>query len=367
MPPAPRRSSAVSPVLAITLAATLGPWACVDLPKSSARAPAAKPKPRAAAAPAPAAPAAPPDRVTASAIRERALDMIESLSTSPDPQTRANAVEAASYAPARLGEVIERGLRDPSPAVRSVAAMSVAKAKLGDLADAASPLLADPTPHVRLSAILALVATGREVDRTPLASALLENPSPWVRRHAAFILGEIGDASALPLLRAALRDPYPTASAEQVRSLQLQVAEAMAKLGDANARQVLRAALYPSRPEELEAVALAVQILGTIKDRDAIDQLIYLAEYRDATGQPYPAEVRLGLAAALAGMGLPQGGYIADEFAGSETTAIRAQAAFVYGRVGGRESWGRLAAFLDDPEPQVRIAAAAGIVGHAVK
>ncbi|GJQ30710.1 MAG: hypothetical protein HBSAPP03_25940 [Phycisphaerae bacterium] len=334
---------------------------CVDLPGQD-KPKASKPVPRQPAGATTPTTQAAPDRVTASATRERALQTIEELAVGGDPQTRANAVEAASFAPTRLADVIAKGLRDANPAVRSVAAQCVGRTKLTDLAGEVSPLLTDPTPHVRLSAIYAQIALGQDADRTPLASALLENPSPWVRRHAAFILGELGDPSAISLLRAALRDPYPTASAEQVRALQLQIAEAMAKLGDANSRQVLRAALYPSRPEELEAAALAVQILGEIQDRDAIDQLIYLAEYRDRTGQPYPAEVRLGIAAALAGMGLPQGRFIADEFAKHENPVLRAQAAFVYGRIGGRESWERLAELLNDPNPAVRVSAAAGIL-----
>ncbi len=354
----------------ITAGLVLSAGGCVDLPAGEARTkqPAKTASTRSTSQPANTAssPVA-PDRVTASAIRERAIQTIEELATSADPQARANAVEAASLAPTRMSSIIEAGLRDTNPAVRSVAAQCVGRAKLTDLADAVSPLMADPTPHVRLSAIYALVTLGQPVDRTPLADAVLESSSPWVRRHAAFILGELGDPSALPLLRAAARDPFPTASGEHIRNFQLQIAEAMAKLGDPNARQVLRAALYPSRPEELEAVALAVQIIGEIKDRDAIDQLIYLVEYKDRSGNSYPAEVRLGIAAALAAMQLPQGGFIADEFAAHENPAIRAQAAFVYGRIGGRDSLTHLTTFMDDPNSSVRAAAAGGVLRSAAK
>ncbi|CAG1007402.1 hypothetical protein PHYC_03427 [Phycisphaerales bacterium] len=332
-------------------------------------APSQSSRPPAPAALPPAATQAPgaDDRIAASSIRERAIQLIEELSKSSDPQVRANAVEAASIVPNRLSEVVERGLHDPNPAVRSVAALAVGRSRITDLADQLSPLQSDPTPHVRISVILALVNCGQPVDRTPLANYLLEDPSPWVRRHAAFVLGEIGDRSALPLLRTAVRDSFPPASAEQVKILQLQISEAMIKLGDDHARQVLRASLYPSRPEELETAAIAVQIIGQLRDRDSIDQLIYLSEYRDRSGRPYPAEIRLGIASALASMGLKQGGFVADEFLASDRPELRAQAAFAYGEIGGRASWEKLDGMMSDPHSQVQIAAAAGILRSSVK
>lgn len=344
---------------ASTLALALA--GCVDLPVL--RPQPAKPAPK----PVPQVALDPDDRVAASSVRERAIELVEQLAGSTDPQTRSNAVEAASFAPNRLGAVIAAGVRDANPGVRSVAALAVGKGKLSEYVDQLSPLLSDPTPHVRISAIFGLVACGQPVDRTPLATYLLEDSSPWVRRHAAFVLGEIGDRSALPLLRAAARDPFASASAEQVKILQLQIAEAMIKLGDDHARQVLRASLYPSRPEELETAAIAVQIIGQVKDRDAIDQLIYLSEYRDREGNAYPAEVRLGIASALAGMGLKQGMAVADEFAAHERPELRAQAAFTFGEIGGRSSWGKLAAMMNDANPQVQVAAAAAVLRSATR
>lgn len=365
-------------MMAATLGATLGlcGWltGCVDLPKQNATpgtASQSSPKtvPQAGQGRAggkgtvmPPQDLTPPDRVQASALRERALQTIEVISRSEDAQARANAVEAASIAPGRLVEVIQRGLRDPSPGVRSVAAMAVGRGKLKELSGGLSALLNDPTAHVRVSAIYAMTACGQRVDRSPLAGYVMHDPSPWVRRHTAFVLGEMGEASAISLLRAALRELAPSDATAQVKSFHLQVAEAMAKLGDDGARQVLRAALYPSRPEELESAALAVQILGELKDRDSIDQLIYLAEYRDRTGQQYPAEVRLAIAGALAGVGVRQGGFIAEEFRESENPVLRSQAAYVYGQIGGRSAWTRLEEMLGDGEERVRVAAAAGVL-----
>jgi HEAT repeat protein len=305
---------------------------------------------------------APLSAVTQSQIRERALGVVDSSATSADAGVRANAVEAAALAANRLDAVIARALSDPSPAVRSVAAMAVGRGNLKDLADRVEVMLADPTPHVKASAIFALVKTGRPVDRTPLATFLLEDSSPWVRRHAAFLLGELGDRSALSLLRSAAVDPFPQATREQVKNLQLQITEAMAKLGDDKARQSLRAQLYPSRPEDLETAVLAVQILGQIRDREVQPQLIQMAQYKDRAGTPYPPEIRLAVAGALASLDDPSFAYVAEEFVGSPQPLLRAQAAFVLGEVGGRDGWTQLDRLLQDPEPAVRIAAAAAVL-----
>ncbi|MDX2131361.1 MAG: HEAT repeat domain-containing protein [Planctomycetota bacterium] len=304
-----------------------------------------------------------PNPIGQSALRERAIEAVETLAKSTDAQTRANAVEAASYVPARLSDVIARGLRDASPGVRSVAAMAVGRTAMKDLAPQVTPLMADPSPTVRASAIFALAKCGVDVDRSPLARFLLEDPSAWVRRHTAFVLGELGDPSAIPLLRAGAAGSSLTP--DQEKALHLQIAEAMVKLGDADALQVLRAALYPSRPEELEGTALAVQIIGQVRDRESIDPLIQLVEFKDRAGQQYPAEVRLGIAAALAGMGLPRGGYVADEYVASENPVLRAQAAFVYGEIADRASWGRLDELMNDADPRVRVAAAASVLRSA--
>ncbi len=335
---------------------------CAGQPEAAAPG-GAKPSAAATAAGEPAAPGQPPrvDRVQASRIREQAIEILEQSAQSSDPQVRANGIEAAMIAPTRLVILVETGLRDPNPGVRNVSAMVVGKAKLASLAEKCRPMLADPVPQVRASAILALAVNKRSVDRTPLAEMLLNDPSPWARRHAAFVLGEIGDKSAMSLLRAAAHEGDSDLGAEQVRSYQLQIAEALIKLGDDDARQAVRAALYPSRAEDLESAALAVQIIGQVKDREAIDQLVYLSQYKNREGQMYPAEVRLGIAQALSGMGIKGGAYIADEFKANPSPALRAQAAFVYGFV-GKSQLATLEAMMADPDPTVRIAAAASVL-----
>jgi HEAT repeat protein len=295
-------------------------------------------------------------------LRERAIKVLQDAAESDDPRIRSNAMEAAGLAPARNADVLRRGLTDQSIAVRSVAAVAVGGSRALTLVPDVRPLLQDPSPFVRCSAIYALIRCGEDTDRRDLARALLDDPSTRVRSHAAYILGELGDASALPLLRQSLRQRPAKASQIEVNLFQLQVAEALVKLGDDSQLEPLRAALYPSRPEDLEATALAVQILGTVQDKRSIDQLIYLSATRDQTGQMMPAEVRLAIASSLARMGLKQGDFIADEFVKDKKAALRSQAAFVYGETGTPSNMGVLDGLLSDADWAVRVTAAASVV-----
>lgn len=296
-----------------------------------------------------------------STIREEAFDLLTTFAEAPEPELRANAIEAMSGAPGRVERYVADGLLDENEAVRFSAAMVCGYDRMYSIAPRVRPLLHDDSPSVRAAAIYALVRCSEPVDRSPLALTLLEDPSPRHRANVAFVLGELGDPSALPLLREAVREPMRTSSQAQVRLLRLQISEAMIKLGDESQVESVRAALYPSRPEELEDAALAVQIIGEVDDKGALDQLIYLAAYRER-GQMMPAEIRLAAAASLAKMG-ERGGYpIAEEYAGDEREALRAQAAFVLGQTGREANLSRLKYMMGDENPLVQLSAAAAVL-----
>ncbi len=299
------------------------------------------------------------DPVVLADLRERAVSEIEAGVRNPDAEVRANSIEAAAKLPARMENFVALGLTDPNEGVRAVAAMSVGRSGLDRLIPATEGLVGDPSPFVRSAAIFALAKNGRPADQTPLAGMLTGEWPTRVRSHVAFLLGELGNRSAAPMLRAWGRvAPGRTANSGQaeVQLMQLQFA------GDEVSLEALRAALYPSRPEDLEATAMAVQILGQVQDRKSVDNLIYLASYKDEAGNLLPAEVRLSVAGALARMGLPQGAFLAEEYRASAIPAVRAQCAFVYGVTGGPQNLARLDELLGDGDTRVRIAAAAGVL-----
>lgn len=304
----------------------------------------------------------PRDSVALSQLREQAVQMLVAAAGSTSPEERANACEALLLAPGRLESLLPGLLRDGNLGVRAVAAGAVARGKFTKWIEEVRPLLNDPSPMVRAMAVFAMVRCGADANPTALGR-LLQSSEPRVMAQAAFVLGELGNASAMPMLREAAVRGNVRADQSELRLAHLQIAEALVKLGDTDALHELRAALYPSRPEDLETAALAAQILGQVRDKGSMTQLMYLTAQLDPQKRRMPAEVRLAAAGALARLGNANGSFIADEFAGSAQPPLRAQAAFVYGETGKADNLPRLAELMSsDPAPLVRIAAAHAIL-----
>ena len=349
------------PIVVSTLAASLAALGCSPAPRAQGTTVPRAGEPRPALQPTPSeAPPAVSD-VDASQLRERALGVLAAASMSPAAERRANAIEALLPVPTRLEPVVRRGLADQNLAVRAIAATAVGKARLKSSLEFVRPLLSDPAPMARMGAIYALARCGENIDQSPLAG-FLRNPDLLVRAQAAFILGEIANATALPMIRDAARQSTPRADPMQARLMYLQMAEAMIKLGDENAIHEIRAALYPARPDDLEATALAAQILGQVKDRGSVSQLINLVNTVDPQAGRMPAEVRMAGAASLASMGWPGARDVAAEFTSSASGPLRAQAALVLGAGGQRANLPFLAPLLADSEVPVAISAAAAVL-----
>lgn len=303
-----------------------------------------------------------PDAVTLSQARERAIALLDEMAMHPDPQVRGNALEGLLEAPGRSQLALERALEDPSPGVRAIALMGIGRARRGELVGKAFGLRDDPSPFVRVSAAYALAANGDTSAMGEIARALLDSDDPRLRAHAAMILGIMGNRTAMPLLREAIAKPMPMAPVGQVRLMTLQMSEAMVKLGDTDQIQPIRAALYPARAEDLEATAMAAGILGEVGDHGSIEQLVLLTARLDQQGKPMPAEVRLSAAFALAKLGRRQGDFIAQAYLDDPFGSVRGQAAILLGEIGKTNYLADLEGLLGDPDPRVRVHAAAAIV-----
>jgi HEAT repeat protein len=304
------------------------------------------------------------DAIRLGELRERVIGILVEATKDPSAEVRANAVEGLAVTPSRLKPLLPTLLADQNLGVRAVAAMAVGKARITAALPHVRPLVYDPSPIVKAAAVFALRRCGDtspDADPTPIG-ALLWDDSPRTRAHAAYLLGELRESSALPMLIDSLRAKMPRARPAEVRLMELQIAEARAKLGDDNALHPIRAALYPSRPDDLEATALAAQIIGEVNDRRSIDQLVYLTARLDETGRHMPAEIRLAAAASLAKLGLPRGSFLAEEYLSDPKPTLRAQAALLLGAIGHTDGLRYLQPMLEDPNPQVRVAAAAAIL-----
>ena len=294
-------------------------------------------------------------------MRERAFTALVELTADTVPNVRANAVEALEASSVRVDAVLRRSLKDPNPGVRSIAAVVAGRSERTAFVEDLRGLRNDPSPYVRAAASFALHRFGVPADLTPISWMLFAEDAR-ARGYAAYLLGELGDESALLMLQESASDPMDWARPVSARLAQLQIAEAMYRLGYQQAIQEVRAALYPATVEDLEATALAVQILGEVGDKPSIDQLVYLTARTDGRGNAMPAEIQMASAVALAKMGQSGGLFIAEEFLDAPTETVRAQAAYGLGELGGRGSLADLEALLADESSMVRVAAASAVV-----
>jgi HEAT repeat protein len=191
---------------------------------------------------------------------------------------------------------------------------------------------------------------------------MLFDSSARVRAQAAYVLGELGDRSAVGLLREAHKSLSARANPTEVRLSDLQLAEARIKLGDDSALADIRSALYPAKEEDLEAAVLAVQIVGQIKDSVSVNRLIELTNQKEPGGQDLPGELRMAAASALARLGQQQGSYIAREYFQGGKETLRAQAASLFGETQRPENLQLVARLMEDPDGRVRVSAAAAVV-----
>jgi hypothetical protein len=118
---------------------------------------------------------------------------------------------------------------------------------------------------------------------------------------------------------------------------------------DAIATESLRLfrTLSPSRPEDVRVRRYLVLVLGKLRDRAAVPDLVR------AAGDPDP-ETRLYAIWALGMIGDPRGLDAVLEASRSEDPGIRKMAAYVMGKLGDRRAIERLKVLLEDRVPDVR-------------
>ncbi len=292
---------------------------------------------------------------TASAIlaaaEDRAIQQVVEAARSDSAALRANAMEAIQWRPDRALPLIQLGMEDRNPAVRFVALVTAGRLRTPVVRHGAEAMLNDPNDSVKAAAIFALHQIGVPVDPTPMAM-MLTQPDPTVRGNVAMLLGRMGEKSAIDMLTELSATPMPRASQVRTAIVRLQVAEAVVNLGDESTLDAIRAAAYS---EFDEVRILAVMMMGRLKDRrmePALRQFLTVT----------PFELALASAGALAQMGSEQGLAVAMSGSASQIPTQRAQAAFVLRYFGSADAARTLVKLLDDPDPTVRLSAAAAIL-----
>jgi len=299
------------------------------------------------------------------ALRSSAIDLLRQAATSTNPQIQANAIEALLDAPEVLPEVVPPALLAENRGVRFVAAMSIGLAEMRDYAHLLEPLTTDPSPSVRAAALGSMRRCGLDVDLSPLSDMVL-GTDPETRGNVAMILGQLGDRSAIPLLRSAASIGSSRTPAIRERVVALQIAEALVLLGDERQLQAIRAALF-SPEEQYELSAFAAVMCGRLGDAKAVPNLQGLA----GGGGPreLPVEVRMAAAGAIARID-PRQAPIDVPLASVQDERFdhRVQAASTLGNFGGappairEQAISATAVLLGDPNPLVQVAAAGSLL-----
>ena len=309
-------------------------------------------------------------------LKKRSIEIILQASSGKDPALRSNAIEAMQALPDRALPLTTKGLEDENPGVRFAAAVTAGMLKFRDLSPALRPLLRDENPSVRAAALYAMYTLGEKVDISPLGD-MLASQDPVLCSNTALLLGLLGDGSAVPMLKAAARHDLPRVSEAQKTIIRLQIAEAVSRLGDNGSLDALRAGVFS---QYHEAKMLAITALGEVKDRSmeaALENMISRPDVDPvpkgadsqtlALSERLKSELRLAAAGALARFGNMRGAALAVEKGADKEPVVRAQAAWVMGWMNDQPSLGRLGQLLDDPVPQVRVAAAAGVLKRQKK
>ena len=220
-------------------------------------------------------------------IRKRAADYIVKLGVPrrrrlrrwPAPSNIPK-FEASPFLDKTVDECIA-GLSDPNMHMRRSAAAALALR--GPQASGAVAKLVDmlDDPDVRLVALRALGAIGREAAAAvPRIAAYLHHPDAFVRIGAAYALGGIGKTAAKPLGEA-LHDPS--------MSVSLAAGEALAKLGPA-AESALPDLIELLRSDHAQHVRAAVTAIEQIGPGAAPAVPALIEYYRKQAGKaPYTA------------------------------------------------------------------------------
>lgn len=292
-------------------------------------------------------------------IRDASIELLLQAVDADDPLLRANAIEALQAVERYLTPAVQHGLVDENHGVRYVAAMTVGQLQIRKISHLLEPLLDDVSLSVRGAAIFGLKRCDRAVDLNPLGEMILSERAE-VRANIAYILGELGNPSAIPLLRLAAHRGLSQSEPARKKIVNLQITEALVKLGAIEELEVIRASLF-TPTDQGEIIALACQISGRLGDMRAVPNLLDLALRGGRLQQS--AEVRMAAAMAVAEIAPDQAPQeVAKAYLKSPYPGLRAQAVMTLGISGMMTNLGELSLMLSDDNPVVQVAAAGAIL-----
>lgn len=286
-------------------------------------------------------------------LRQQAKDIVKAGLTDENAYIRTNAAEVvASTKQTEMLATVETLLNDELVPVRFAAAMAVGDLKYAPAKQSVRRLMSDKNVNLQLAGAYVLRQLGGQSYDEFFANALTARDQT-VRSNAALILGKLGDKSALPKLKAVLKDTQADDKAMFV------AVEAIARLGDESVYPKLWAMLISTYADDRVSGIRAMGALGTMPARNAIVTLL---------DDPI-VEVRLTAAEQLGAMGDTAGEpEVLDFFAGKSvsdaerTNRAKALAALAIGRIKTPALTKYLPELLNSDSKGVRLAAAKAVL-----
>jgi HEAT repeat protein len=296
---------------------------------------------------------------------EKAIATLEECARSRDMMTRANVMEAVqSLRDPRAVAILEAGLRDkgapgdddPS-VVRFAAAMTAGKRmETTVLPDLRQAFATEKNGNVKVAMVYAMRRMG---DRTQMNVLMdtLGSPDADVRANTVMVLGLLGERSAMQVLKADRTEPDTR--------VRYEIMAALARLGD---QEAVNAIISMALSKVMEDEWNALQLCGDLPQDIATSTLqIGLRPDRGMENGTMMENRRRTLIAArgLGKKGVDLGNDSKRwvmQFLTMPDPMLRGMAALALGDIfkPGQESV--LMPLLSDPEPEVRVSAAAGIV-----
>jgi deoxyhypusine monooxygenase len=144
---------------------------------------------------------------------------------------------------------------DPAPPLVAPCAPAEVSSLRERLLDANQPMFQ------RMRAVFALRNVGGN-DAIDALAAAFADPSALLRHELAYVMGQMADAHAMPVLIERLADP------DEHVMVRHEAAEALGAIGDASARPILEQFAQDSAPEVAESCVVALDLLDWVNKAD---------------------------------------------------------------------------------------------------
>jgi len=228
---------------------------------------------------------------------KRSGSILIDMAQSKDPSTRLSGLEGlAQTCPAEQLERFIEALADPEPTIRALAEGVLARCAPDVLFETVMNILC-AGPDVRAVAVQEALPALRTSIRSKMLAVVESDEEPLVRREtAAYCLGRMGGASAIPVLAKCAWSPEPAVALSGTRALvtlrdplvvpqlvrltenpiadvRYTAMDGLARVGGPLATNALGRIALTSRHED-EPANYAVSLLGALKDEAAIPVLI---------------------------------------------------------------------------------------------